>query len=91
MELPDKLAALTELAQSLGITVRGVRYEAEQGERKGGSLVRLRGEEILFLDTSSSLADQIDAVASALAGRGELDGRFLPPEIRQTIEDAAEG
>ena len=56
----------------------------------GASLVRLKGKEMLFVDTSAPVADQIAAVASALAGRDELADRFIRPEIRQLL-DAAGG
>jgi hypothetical protein len=90
MDIEEKLSALITLAESSGIFVRRVASAGGEGPRRGGDLVRLKGKEILFLDESASLADQADAVASALAGRGQqLESRYLPPEIRQAIDDAA--
>lgn len=90
MEPPKLLAALIDLAQSLGMEVRRVPAGAETCASPGGALVRLRGRELLFLDPTASAADQISVVAEALAGRSELEDRFLPPEIRERI-DAAKG
>jgi hypothetical protein len=44
---------------------------------------------VLFVEDSAELADRIDAVAAALAGRAELADRFLLPEVRAAIERAA--
>ncbi len=85
----DKLSALVDVARSLGMEVRLV--DTAGAGRDGGALVRLKGREIVFLDVSAPLADRIDAVAGVLAGRKELEQLFLPPEIREAIEQAAEG
>lgn len=84
MDDQDLLSELLELAQSLGIGVR----TAEACSDGGGTLVRLKGQEVLFLDPSADLADRIDAAAAALAGRPELEDRFLVPEVRSAIERA---
>ena len=85
MDAQDLLDALLELAQTLGITVR----TADAGSTQGGALVRLKGREVLFLEASADLADRIDAVAAALAGRAELVDRFLLPEVRAALERAS--
>ncbi len=85
---PDAmLGTLMELAAGLNITVRTMPGSLD-GQHGGGSLVKLRGKEILFLDSSASSADQVAALAAALKGRPELEGRFLPPEVREAIEKA---
>ena len=85
MDGQDLLAALLELAESLGIAVRTV----QTGSPQAAALVRLKGREVLFVEDSTELADRIDAVAAALAGRAELADRFLLPEVRAAIERAA--
>ena len=86
---PDAiLSALLELAQSLNVTVRMMPASLEAPEHGGGSLVRLRGKEIVFLDGSASTADQVSALASALKGKPELENRFLPPEVRDVLDRA---
>jgi hypothetical protein len=83
------LSALLELAQGLGIVVRAMPPSMSDGQHSGGALVRLRGQEILFLDDSSPVVEQVSALATALRGRAELEDRFLPPEIRQTLDNGA--
>ena len=51
-------------------------------------VLRLRGVEVLFLNESATPSAQIDAVAAALKNRPGLEHRFLPPEVRQRIENA---
>jgi hypothetical protein len=85
---PDAmLSALLELAQTLNITVRTM-PSALDGQHAGGSLVRLRGKEIIFLDGSADTADQVAALASALKGRADLENRFLAPELREALDKA---
>jgi len=86
MEQASQLAALIDLAESLGITIRRTPAAGGAEGHPGGAIVQLMGREILFLDPTASVADQIDAVAGALRGREELAQRFLPPEIRALID-----
>ena len=78
----DKLRIMLELLQDCGVAVR----QAPPGGDSAGALVRLRGREVLFLDAGADVPEQIELIAAALRGRAELDDRFLPPEIRQTVE-----
>ncbi|MCL2701528.1 MAG: hypothetical protein FWE88_07525 [Phycisphaerae bacterium] len=87
MQDHDLLAELLELAQASGLELRRMPGEAADAER-GGSLVRLKGSEVLFLNEFATPDAQIDAVAAALKGRPGLDDRFLPPQVRQRIEDS---
>ena len=85
---PDEmLSTLLELAQSLNITVRTMPSGLD-GQHGGGSLVNLRGKEIIFLDGSADTAEQVAAIASALKGRPDLENRFLPPEVREAMDKA---
>ncbi len=89
MDNQSKLHFLLDLAESLGIEVRRGPARAGALGAEGGSLVRLRGKEILFLDTHAPHPAQVAAVAAALGGRDEIERMFLPPETRQTIEKAS--
>jgi hypothetical protein len=87
MNLSEQLAALADLAESLGVEIR----RAPAGDRAGppgSAAVRLKGREIVFLDAYAAVAERIGVLASALAKRRELDGVFLPPQIRELIEHA---
>ena len=78
-----KLRILLDLAESVGLAVRSA-PPADDGS--AGALVKLKGREILFLDTRSSPADQMDVVAAALHGRDEVEAMYLQPEIRDVID-----
>jgi len=87
----EQLAALIDLAETVGIDVRIAPPSGGLSEYRPGALVRLKGREMLFLDPTASLADQIAVVAAALAGRSELQDRFIPPELREQIDLADAG
>ncbi len=90
METSQQLGALIGLAESVGISIRRAPAagDSEATQREpGGALVRLKGKEIIFLDPTASSSDQIAVVAGALRGRPEIHQRFLPPEIRQLIDE----
>jgi len=86
MELYDQLNKLIDLAESLGMLIRRAPSAGENPEHPGGAYVRLKGQEIIFLDPTATLIDQIGVVAGALSGRQELDSVFIPPELREIIE-----
>ncbi len=86
MEIQSKLAALVDLAEELGISVRRVPLAGESAEHPGGALVKLKGREMFFLDPTAAPADQVAALGAALKGRPEIEDRFLPPEIRDAID-----
>jgi len=91
MDEHAQLRALLDLAESVGITVRRApagRVDDEVGAHPGGALVTLRGREMLFLDPTAAVADRIAVAAAALAGREEIEGAFIPPELRELIDSA---
>jgi len=81
MDLTGRLESLLTLAEEIGIDVR-----AESMGGEGGGLCRLRGERILFVDISADLATRYDRTVAAMASLPELNDRYLPPEVRQDIE-----
>lgn len=85
-----KIEKLVELAEELGIEVRRAPSLFGSMDHPGGSLVRLKGKEILFLDPDAPAEDQITVAARALRGRESLQQRFLEPSIRQLLEEAAD-
>ncbi len=90
MDAQRKLRFLLELAESLDIEIRSSPYSPSSNQHVGGAAVRLKGRDILFLDDRARPADQVNAVAAALKGREAIEQMFLPPEIRDTIETAAD-
>jgi hypothetical protein len=81
MDLSRRLDALLELAEQLGIEIR-----AETMGGAGGGLCRLKGRQVLFVDTAADLATRYDRTLAAMAGLDEIDGHYLLPEVRQDVE-----
>ena len=86
MNQHEQLTALIDLAESVGIEIRAAPPSGAAGEQRPGALVRLKGRELLFLDPTATVADQIAVAAAALAGRGELQERFIPPQLREQLD-----
>ena len=81
------LESLMDLADELGVTVRRM----PPGGDSAGAVVTLKGKQVVFLDPSAAPAEQAVVLASALAGREELEDRFLPPEVRELIDSTSPG
>ena len=82
----ELVQALEALAARLGIPVR---YDAmdrtvSQG-RAGGGLCRLRGQPMILVDQGLGMRDRVAVLAQAL-GTFDLDGIYLPPIVRATIQ-----
>ena len=86
MDAEATIAYLIDLVQSLNIEVRPRPASGDSDDGPAGSMVRLRGQEILFLDPSAPPPDQVELLASVLRGRAEIENRYLPPEIRDAID-----
>ncbi len=89
MESHEQLDSLLELAVQLGITIRRLPGLTAGSEYPGGALTRLKGKEVLFLDSTSAVTDQLAVAAAALASKNQLNDRFIPPQLRQLIEEYA--
>ncbi len=89
MDTHAMLQALTELAGSLELGIRRVPAAGQSGEHPGGAVVKIRGRQVVFLDSTAPVADQVGVVVEALRGRAELENMFLPPEIREILERTA--
>ena len=87
MEAHEHLRLLLDLAEEAGIAIRRAPSAADSADHPGGALVRVGTREMLFLDPTAAPADQIAVVAAALRGREEIENRYLPPELRQLIEE----
>ena len=89
MDPYEQLEALLELARELEMAVRPMPAAFDGDEHPGGALTRIGAEQVLFLDRQAGVADQLAVVAKALAGREEIENRYLPPELRQCIRQYA--
>ncbi len=81
MDNESILAELLDLAEAQGIEIRKVRIDSE-----AGSLCCLRGKWVLFIDDLAPAIEQLDVVASALAGIIDIQQIYLKPQIREIIE-----
>lgn len=81
MDLSTRLESLLTLAEQMGIDVR-----AEPMGGTGGGLCRLRGNQVLFVDTTADLEIRYEKTLAALAPLPELENHFVLPEIRRDIE-----
>jgi hypothetical protein len=90
MQAQELLDALVALAEEAGVTVRVARAgDSELPPRSG--LCRVRGSWLLVLSAAEPLEARIDAAAAALDthGRALLEGRFLPPAVRERLDRVA--
>jgi len=88
VEGPALLDFLVELAQEAGIQVRvipGSGAVVDLPPRSG--ICRIRGAPWLLLAADESLEDRIEAAATAVRTHapGALEGRFLPPAVRDRL------
>lgn len=81
MDLSSRLEYLLTLVEQIGIDVR-----AEPMGGTGGGLCRLRGKQVLFVDTAADLEIRYEKTLAALAPLPELEDRFVLPEIRRDLE-----
>lgn len=87
MDLAEQLAALADLAESLGMEIRRA-PAGDRADHPGGAVIRLKGRPIVFLDEAATVPERIAVLASALAPRKELASVFLPPQIRELLDRA---
>ncbi len=85
MDLGGRLEVLLTLAEQIGIEVR-----AEPMGGEGGGLCVLKGQRVLFVDTSADLATRYDRTLAGMAGLPELEGRFIVPEVRRDLDHQRE-
>ena len=84
MDPLNRLETLLSLADAIGIEIRRTALGGE-----GGGLCALRGQRVLFVDTAADVATQYEKTVAALAGIPEVQDRFLPPEVRDDLDKAA--
>jgi len=78
-----QINAIIEVFERLGIEVRQERLGGS-----GGSLCRIRGRPVLFVDSDADAATRLDECAKALSQVPEVDGMYLSPELRERLDRA---
>lgn len=95
MEPAALLQVLVELAGETGLPVSRVAGQPvfEGLSPSSSGVCRVRGEVRVLLSDSDPVPERIRVLARALLeGRGaELEGRFLPPAVRECLERAGGG
>ena len=90
MHAEDLLDQLSDLARAAGLEVRKI-GRAGEGERETPSgTCRVKGAVWVLLSPADSLDERIDVLAAALARHASdfLEGRYLPPAIRERVAAA---
>jgi hypothetical protein len=77
------LSQLEELTESLGIKIR---YEKilKEGSFFSGGLCRIKGEDIIIINSKISIEDKIDILARALISI-DLSQIFIKPALREFL------
>jgi hypothetical protein len=78
------LALLEELAYRLGVPIR---YEKmiDEDTLSAGGLCRLKGQEIILVDTRAGAKDKIRTLVKALK-HFDLDDVYVRPAIRELLD-----
>ena len=76
------LESLLAAAEELGFEVRKEQIDGISG----GGLCKLKNRYVLIIDRTSPLSEQINAAASSLKDRPELESIYLRPQVRDAIE-----
>ena len=83
LDLNSRLEILVSLAREIGLTVR---RESLGGE--GGGFCLIKGQRVLFIDTTADAETRYERTLAALAPLSELDQRYIAPEVREDIDRA---
>jgi hypothetical protein len=81
MDAGEQFEQILEAAERLGLTVR---FEPLGGD--GGGLARLRGRDVLFVDTLADTATRLERSLEALARLPGIDEHYLRPDLREHID-----
>ncbi|HKQ48927.1 MAG TPA: hypothetical protein VJZ71_12725 [Phycisphaerae bacterium] len=81
MDLQSRLDELLALAEQIGLAIR-----RESLGGNGGGLCVLKGQRVLFLDTSADLETRYERTLAALAPLSDLDARYIRPDVREDLD-----
>jgi hypothetical protein len=87
VELSELLERLAELAREAGLEVRELRAGAEGDPAPASGVCRVRGETWILLAASDGLERRVEVLAGALKTHAGqiLEGRYLPPAVRERL------
>lgn len=78
----SQIDAITDLCRRIGIEVR----EESLGGQSGG-LCHIGKNRVLFVDSDADMPTQLDQCLVALASVAELDRVFIPPILRDRLDE----
>ncbi len=81
MDAGTRLNAAFEVFERLGIVV-----QREHLGGTGGGLCVVRGTRRVFLDLDTDVATQLEVVAAALRAVREVETVYIPPVLRELID-----
>ena len=89
MELSELLNWLSDLAREAGLEVRELRAGAEGDAAPASGVCRVRGETWVLLAASDGLEKRVEVLARALKTHAGhiLEGRYLPPAVRERLSE----
>jgi hypothetical protein len=87
VELSELLERLTALAGEAGLQVREVRAASDGEPPIASGVCRLRGETWVLLAAADGLEQRVEVLAGALKTHAGaiLEGRYLPPAVRERL------
>ncbi len=86
MEVSEQIEALLELAEAIGFDVRIAPLDGQ-----GASACRLRGQDVLFVDSQGDRQSRLEALAGILSKRPEIEEQFIVPALREVLDRCGEG
>ena len=90
MDAPEILEALFELADEVGLEVRALRgaHPPDSEFASTSACVRVKGKTWVVLSPNDPVDLHISILSDVLKSEAgaELEGRFLPPALRQLLE-----
>ncbi|MBI3834258.1 MAG: hypothetical protein HY287_08015 [Planctomycetes bacterium] len=76
-----QIETITAVLEAAGVEVR-----PEHLGGSGGSLCKLRGKRVLFIDLDADIATRAEHCVVGLASMHEVEGIFLLPELRELVD-----
>jgi len=74
---------IVELLTQLGVEIRREKMGGD-----GGGFCQMRGRRVMFIDEDADVATRVERCIAGLAMLPETESMFLPPDLRERVEQA---
>ena len=81
MDAGEQFERVLEVAEGIGLAVR---FEPISGD--GGGLCRIKGQNVLFVDTLADAGTRLERSLEALSRLPGIDDLYLRPDLREHID-----